>query len=340
MSTPIISEANTSETRTSATGISATGASRYRTGLPQLSDQLFLTDGGLETCLIFHDGIDLPHFAAYPLLETSDGRATLRRYLDPFLRCAREANVGFVIETPTWRANADWGKLLGHNAAALDRLNRVAIREAVEARTDAALTSPVVISGLIGPRGDGYVADTTTSPEQAAKYHSAQINTFADTAADLVTAITMTNSPEAIGIALAASAASIPVVLGFTVETDGRLPSGETLEDAIQAVDEATNAGPAYYMINCAHPTHFASILKPDAPWTARIRGLRANASTMSHAELDVATELDDGDPNDLAIRCQVLRDQICTLNVFGGCCGTDARHIEAMAKALRVNNS
>ena len=319
---------------------SATNTSQYRTALPHLTDQVFLTDGGLETCLIFHEGIDLPHFAAYPLLETSEGRATLRRYLDPFLACAREANTGFVIETPTWRANADWGMLLGHDAAALDRLNRVAIDEAVQIRTDAALLSQVLVSGLIGPRGDGYVADTATTPAQAALYHSAQINTLADTAADLVTAITMTNSPEAIGIAQAASDASIPVVLGFTVETDGRLPSGETLENAILAVDDATNAGPAYYMINCAHPTHFASILKPDAPWTARIRGLRANASTMSHAELDVATELDDGDPNDLAIRCRVLSDQLPSINVFGGCCGTDARHIEAIAKALKPNSS
>ena len=307
----------------------------YRHALPQLDDRMFLTDGGIETCLIFHDGIDLPYFAAYPLLEHDEGRNALRNYLSPYLECARDAGTGFVIETPTWRANADWGRLLDHDADALDRINRIAVDEALRMRNEAALEMPVVISGLIGPRGDGYVADTAMSPDEACDYHRAQVSTFADTEADLVTAITMTNTDEAIGLALAARDAAIPIVLGFTVETDGRLPSGATLGDAINTVDDATDAGPAYYMINCAHPTHFASVLDPEARWVARIRGVRANASTMSHAELDEATELDAGDPQDLAVRYRVLRDQLPTLNVFGGCCGTDVRHIAAIAQAI-----
>ncbi len=308
----------------------------YRHHLPQLDGGLFLTDGGIETTLVFHDGLDLPHFAAYPLLHSAQGRARLRDYLSPYLDIARNADAGFVIETPTWRANADWGSRLGHDAATLDATNHTAIAEAARLRDEAALPTPVVISGLIGPRGDGYVADTAMSPEQACTYHHAQIATFADSDADLVTAITMTNTDEATGLAMAARALDMPIVLGFTVETDGRLPSGDTLGHAIESVDNSTDAWPAYYMINCAHPTHFASILEPDASWSSRLHSIRANASMMSHAELDEATDLDEGDPHDLASRYRVLRDRLPWMNVFGGCCGTDARHIKAIASALR----
>lgn len=308
---------------------------RYRHALPQLDGGMFLTDGGIETSLIFDHGVDLPLFAAYPLLDTDEGRAALDRYLAPFLDVARRHGTGFVIETPTWRANADWGAHLGHDAAELDRLNRLAVSSAVATRDAAGLDGPVLISGLIGPRGDGYVAGDLMSRDEAADYHGAQIATFADTEADLVTAITMTNVGEAIGIVDAAAARDMPVVIGFTVETDGRLPSGDSLADAIAAVDEATDRWAAYYMVNCAHPTHFVDVLDPSAPWTTRIRSVRANASTMSHAELDEAEELDAGDPHDLAARYGALREMLPQLNVVGGCCGTDHHHVAAIAHAL-----
>jgi S-methylmethionine-dependent homocysteine/selenocysteine methylase len=308
---------------------------RYRTALPQLHGEVFLTDGGIETSLIFDQGLDLPLFAAYPLLDTEEGRAALDTYLGPFLEVARRHGTGFVIETPTWRANADWGAQLGHDASELDRFNRLAVSVAAATRDVAALDAPVLISGLIGPRGDGYVPGDLMSAEEAAAYHSAQIATFADTEADLVTAITMTNVQEATGIVAAAAARDMPVVIGFTVETDGRLPSGDSLGDAITAVDAATDGWAAYYMVNCAHPTHFVDVLDPDAPWTARIRSVRANASTMSHDELNEAEELDSGDPDDLAARYLSLREMLPRINVVGGCCGTDHHHVAAIANAL-----
>lgn len=308
---------------------------RYRTALPQLHGDVFLTDGGIETSLIFDQGLDLPLFAAYPLLDTEEGRAALDRYLGPFLEVARRHGTGFVIETPTWRANADWGAQLGHDASELDRINRLAVSLAAATRDAAGIEAPVLISGLIGPRGDGYVPGELMTADEAAEYHGCQIATFADTDADLVTAITMTNVAEAIGIVAAAAALEMPVVIGFTVETDGRLPSGDSLADAITAVDAATDGWAAYYMVNCAHPTHFVDVLDPSAPWTTRIRSVRANASTMSHDELNEAEELDAGDPQDLAARYLSLREMLPRINVVGGCCGTDHHHVAAIAEVL-----
>ena len=149
--------------------------------------------------------------------------------------------------------------------------------------------TPFVISGCIGPQGDGYAPDELLSAEAAESYHSVQIATFAETAADMVTAITMTYAAEAVGILRASSNSGLPAAISFTVETDGRLPSGQALGEAIDQVDRETEHAAAYFMINCAHPTHFEHVLEPDAPWVARVRGVRANASTKSHAELDEA---------------------------------------------------
>jgi S-methylmethionine-dependent homocysteine/selenocysteine methylase len=306
--------------------------------LAHLSEHVLLTDGGLETWLIFHRGIDLPDFAAYPLLDTADGRQVLRDYFTPYFETARATGFGFVIGTPTWRTNPDWGARLGHDAAALDAYNRLAVEEAARVREDAALDAPVVISGCLGPRGDGYVVETLMTPDEAREYHRAQIASFAATEADLVTAMTITSVEEATGLVLAARDEGMPIVLSFTVETDGRLPSGTSLADAVTDVDAATDGYAAYFMVNCAHPTHFADVLDPDGTWTRRVRAVRANASMRSHAELDEAPDLDEGDPADLAARTRILRDELPWLSIFGGCCGTDERHLDAMARALTAS--
>jgi S-methylmethionine-dependent homocysteine/selenocysteine methylase len=308
---------------------------KYRNALPQLSDRLFITDGGIETSLIYLDGFELPMFAAFDLLKNEEGMKGLRDYYVRYASIAHQLGLGFVLESPTWRANPDWANALGYSAAQLTRINDKAINLMVDLRREFETErSPMVISGCIGPRGDGYEPRAKMSADEAFEYHAFQADIFADSDADMVTAITMNYVEEAIGVARAAAAVGIPSAISFTVETDGHLPTGQSLEDAIAEVDDATGAAPAYFMINCAHPTHFENVVKTDASWQSRLRGLRANASQCSHAELDNATELDSGNPDELAKQYLELRRKLRSLNVLGGCCGTDNRHIERIAFA------
>lgn len=304
---------------------------KYRHRLPQLDGRLFLTDSGMETTLVFHEGFELPCFAAFDLFRDERGVQVMRDYYRHHAGIALDRGVGFILESPTWRSNPDWAEKLGYSPAELDQANRQGIelmcRIRAEMETD---DSPMVISGCIGPRGDGYDPAEVMSVDGATAYHQRQIQVFAETDADLVTAITMTNVPEAIGITRAAQAHDMPVVISFTVETDGRLPTGESLKEAITAVDADTNQGPTYYMINCAHPSHFQGVLEDEA-WMGRIRALRGNASKLSHAELDEAETLDSGDPVAFGRENRALRDRFPHINVLGGCCGTDHRHIEQL---------
>jgi S-methylmethionine-dependent homocysteine/selenocysteine methylase len=308
---------------------------KYRTNLPQLSNDLFITDGGIETTLIFREGLDLPDFAAFDLLKHNAGEQALQKYFRTYATLARNYQVGLILESATWRANPDWGTKLGYDSIALADMNRRAIALLHDIRQTYETTqNQMVISGCIGPRGDGYIPADAMTADEAQEYHQAQIETFQSADVDLVTAITMNYAEEAIGIARAARAAGMPVVISFTVETDGKLPTGQTLKAAIDQVDVATDSAPAYYTINCAHPTHFAEVLAPSESWVERIRGIRANASTKSHAELNESTTLDDGNPEELGSQYRELLNRFPHINVLGGCCGTDRRHIEAICKA------
>lgn len=310
----------------------------YRRDLPQAGGCLFLTDGGLETTLIFHEGIELPCFAAFDLLKDETGTATLRRYFERYIAIAKQQRTGFVLESPTWRANPDWGRRIGYDERALAEANRRAVVLMERLRTAHESSScPMVISGNIGPRGDGYQPDLKMTVDAARTYHGVQIEIFAATAVDLVSAFTINYVEEAIGIVEAARAHNMPVVISFTVETDGRLPTGDTLVEAIERTDSETDGYTAYYMINCAHPTHFETVLTEPAGWAGRIGGLRANASCRSHAELDQAEDLDDGNPAELGGQYRRLRERFPALTVLGGCCGTDHRHIAAIAGTCRM---
>jgi homocysteine S-methyltransferase len=311
---------------------------RYRHGLPQLRNSLFLTDGGLETTLVFHDGRELPYFAAFSLLRDKTGIELLRDYFERYARLARSRGLGVVLEAPTWRASADWGAKLGYDAVGLADANRTAIGLLLEVRERMETpATPIVISGNLGPRGDGYRPDMRMSVNQARRYHAAQIATFAATDADMIAAFTMNYVEEALGIALEAREYRMPLALSFTVETDGRLPSGQPLAEAIERVDEDSNDYPVYYMINCAHPSHFTSVLDELGAKAARIRGVRANASRRSHAELDASTELDSGNPRELGADYRKLMRKLPALSVVGGCCGTDHRHVAEIADALQA---
>ncbi|MFI0843726.1 homocysteine S-methyltransferase family protein [Mesorhizobium sp. IMUNJ 23232] len=308
--------------------------SKYRHDLPQLKGGLFLSDGGMETQLIFLESVDLPHFASYVLLESEEGRARLKRYYEHYLGIAARRNVGFLLESATWRANPDWAAKIGHDAEDLKRINTASIRLLEELREKWETPEmPCVISAAIGPRGDGYKADRMEADE-AESYHAAQIETLAGTNADMVSAFTMNNHNEAIGIARAAKKIGMPCMISFTVETDGKLVTGMTLGDAVNAVDDATGGAPAYYMINCAHPTHFSLALAAGESWIERVRGVRANASARSHQELDESDTLDAGDPIDLGRRYQALRRDFPGMRILGGCCGTDHRHVAAICEA------
>jgi homocysteine S-methyltransferase len=307
---------------------------RYRQALPQLAGSLLATDGGMETTLLFHDGFELPCFASFPLLETDDGRAALARYYDPYLALARERRIGFVLESATWRASPRWGAELGYSVDRLAEANRRAISfvEAIRDREEEP-GRPFPISGAVGPEGDAYDPDRHLTVDEAEEYHAWQIGVLADTAADVVTALTLTHAEEALGIARAATAAGIPVAISFTVETDGRLPSGQPLAEAIEQVDEDGTSRVAYFMVNCAHPTHVLPMLERSGPWE-RVGGIRANASAKSHAELDAAEELDEGDPDDFARLHATLRERLPNVRVVGGCCGTDHRHVTGAVDA------
>jgi homocysteine S-methyltransferase len=313
-----------------------TTRAKYRGRLPQLDGRPFLTDGGLETTLVFHEDWDLPNFEAFTLLDSDRGRDALRAYFNRYVPMALAAGAGFVLESPTWRATPDWGAKVGYDRDALVGNNQAAIAFLLTIRDRYETpSSPMVVSGAIGPRGDGYDPGTIMSREEAAAYHAFQISIFRDAGADLVTAFTMTNTNEATGIAQAAKAAGMPCVISFTVETDGRLPTGQNLGDAVATVDAATAKGPAYYIINCAHPTHFDHVLDARSSWVKRVRGLRANSSRCSHAELDESPVLDAGDPIQLGKEYAAILRRLPHINVLGGCCGTDHRHVACISEAL-----
>jgi homocysteine S-methyltransferase len=309
---------------------------KHRRSLPQLSSPtVMLSDSGMETDLIFHEGFDLPLFASFTLLDDEVGMDALRDYYRRHVQVARDAHVGFLFEAPTWRASIVWARQLGLDEAAVADVNRRAIDLMVKIRDEAEeMREPLVISGLIGPRDDAYNPAQLMSVDEAEGYHTAQIETLAGTQADLITALTLTYAAEGAGIARAALKARMPVVISFTVETDGALPDGSSLSDAIATVDHSTDAYPAYYGINCAHPSHFLGVLDAGEGWSSRIKMIRANASRCSHAELDEAEILDDGDPEELGREYAEIRSRFPQINVLGGCCGTDVRHVRSIARA------
>ncbi len=300
-------------------------------------DTVVVTDAGLETWLVFDKGVELPSFAAYPLAGTSDGRALLAEYYAHYVGIAGRTGAACLLEAATWRANPDWAATLGHDRTALAELIAAAVAVPESFRSSWRGPGPLLVGGVVGPRGDGYRIDDAMTAEEACDYHSFQIGVMADTSIDLATAMTICYVDEAVGIVRAARAHALPVVISFTLETDGRLPSGMTLGEAIEATDSATDGYVTHYMVNCAHPTHFAAVLDAAAGWSGRLRGVRANASTLSHQELDEMEVLDAGNPVDLAQWYVALRDGLPQLHVIGGCCGTDHRHVEAIASAFAV---
>jgi S-methylmethionine-dependent homocysteine/selenocysteine methylase len=286
----------------------------------------WVTDGGLETDLLFQRGIDLPEFASFPLVRNPATAEVLASYYRDYAVIAQAAGAGLVLESPTWRANADWGRQLGYDATELDAVNREAVQ--LLRRIAAGLDLPAVhIAGVVGPQGDGYIA-AGRNADAAAEYHAAQVSTLTDAGVDFVHAMTLSEPAEAIGVIRAARQSGATVAVSFTVETDGQLPDGTPLRDAVAQVDEV--AAPDWFGINCAHPTHIRGALD-GGEWQHRLRSYRPNASTLTHAELDVMEELDTGDRDLLVRASRELRELVPSLSIVGGCCGTDATHVAAL---------
>lgn len=296
------------------------------------SSKPFISDGGMGTHLIFHEGAEMPLFASFVLLDNTEGREMLRRYTTPYFDLAQEAGRGFVLGTPTWRANGGWGPKLGLDDAGIRAVNRRAMAFARDLRDAHPWREHILIEGVVGPAGDGYAPEQLLSPLEAANLHNAQLETFAEEGVDIASAFTITHPGEAIGMVSRARELGLPFALSFTVETDGRLPTGQDLESALGEVESATNGYCRYYGINCAHPEHFVDQLP--SGWLNRIGMIRPNASRRSHAELDEATELDDGDPDEFGALYAAMAKYLLGLRVIGGCCGSDMRHIKAVLAA------
>jgi S-methylmethionine-dependent homocysteine/selenocysteine methylase len=294
----------------------------------------FIGDGGLETTMIFQRGIELPEFASFQLLDDERGRAALRDYYEGYIDLAAANAVGFTLDTPTWRASRNWGERLGRTEGEIGELNRAAVEFGLRLREERGDEVPILVCGALGPEGDAYRPARFLGPDEAATYHADQVAALAAAGADIVSAYTLSYVDEAIGIVRAASAAGLPVSISFTVETDGRLPDGEALGAAIERLDRETDAAAEYLMVNCAHPSHFGPQLAGGDGWRERVVGIRANASRRSHAELDASPDLDPGDPDQLASEYRALVEALPSLSLFGGCCGTDTRHVAAICSA------
>jgi len=309
--------------------------SLYRSALPQLSGSLFLADGGIETDLIFNRGIEIREFAAHTLLSDPASREQVAAYFRPFLTLAADCGAGYILDSQTWKAHLHWADSLRATAAELREANLDSISFIAGIRKEFADQSkPIVLNGIIGPTSDAYAPEARLTSDQARHYHAQQIGWLAETEVDMVTATTFPHVDEAIGFVQAAGEAEIPAVVSFTVETDGRLPTGVPLADAVRRVDDATDGAAAYFMVNCAHPDHFFHVLG-DEDWARRIRGLRCNASRLSHAELDACETLGDGEPSEFGSQYRSILERLPWINVLGGCCGSDLRHVTEVARSV-----
>lgn len=293
-------------------------------------DRTWIAWTGMETDLIFNHGVDLPHFAAFPMIDETEGRARLRGYAEALIGIGRDTGAGIILDTPTWMANPDRAAPLGYAADDLARVTAEAVallREMAATHLDVSTR----ISVQIGPQGDGYQPGMAAA-EASAAYHGPQVRAAAEAGADMVSAYTLGAAGEAIGIARAAEEAGIPALIAFTVETDGRLADGTLLSEAVQRLAGA--AEPAAIMVNCAHPEHIAEAFD-GGEWEAHLAGIVANASRQSHAELDACETLDDGDPEELGAQLAALQRSHPGLRVLGGCCGTDLRHLREIARQV-----
>jgi S-methylmethionine-dependent homocysteine/selenocysteine methylase len=304
--------------------------------LPQIAGHGMASGYGNETWLQYVDGFELRHFCAFELLDDPRGRVCMTDYHRKIVEAAVANGFGVINEGIHYRASRDWGALIGYSRDGLEEINIRGIEFYRDfAREYGSPETPMIVGGCIGPRGDAYETGRLPDAAEAEDYHSEQIATFMKAGADMVTAATFSGVEEAIGLTRAASAAGMPVAVSFFARTKGgRLEGGETLEEAIAAVDAATDNVPLYYMVNCSHPAEFEPGLTP-GDWTQRLGGFMPNAVAMETLTLCSLGHLEDGDPKELGGQMADLAKRYPHVNVWGGCCGTDGRHIGEITKQV-----
>ena len=289
---------------------------------PGLAGRLMTSGGGFETWMQYVDGFTLRHFCGFELLNDARGITCLRDYQRKIIEAAVANGFGVINEGLHYRASRDWGELIGFSKEALEDINIRGIEFYRElGREYDSPDTPMLVGGVIGPRGDAYNVGRTPDAAEAEDYHSEQILTFSSV-------------QEAIGLVRAAKAAGMPVIVSFIAANGGRLQGGETLQQAITLVDAATGSGPDYYMINCTHPTEFEQGLTP-GDWTTRLGGFMPNAVAMETLDLCKLGHLEDGDPAELGHQMADLARRFPHINVWGGCCGTDGRHIGQITRQV-----
>ncbi|MDX6699650.1 MAG: homocysteine S-methyltransferase [Solirubrobacteraceae bacterium] len=298
---------------------------------------LHLTEGGQETELMYKHGHELPEFAMYPLLDDPRALADLTDMYTRYLEVAAAHGFVAVMGGLDYRASPDWASKLGISSDGLAEFQLRSIEFLRDvARPFQGQVPRILIAGIVGPRGDAYGRDRTITAAEAEEYHGVQIETLSRAGVDLVSAMTFNNVPEGVGLARAAAKAGLPLSLSFMVDPAGRLLTGPTLKDAVEAVDEqAGDARPDFYGINCSHPIEFEPALV-DGPWLQRIRSLRPNASMAEKQALCQIGHLEAGDPEALGAHMGALARRLPHIDVWGGCCGTWDDHLRAIARRLR----
>ena len=305
---------------------------------PRLHRKFYLTEGGTETEILYKWGFELPEFAMFPLLDNPEADAVIRNIYRRYFDVAEARDTGLLILGHDYRASPDWGKKLGYSPDALAKMQRRTIRFLADMRAEyKGRVTDAYIAGCIGPRGDAYGTGGDITAAQAEDYHSVQLTTLKDTDADMAIAMTFNNIPEAVGVIRAATALAIPVGISLTLTTDSRLRSGPTLREAVETIDERTDGGAAWFGTNCAHPLEFEPALADDGPWTDRLRYIRPNAVKMEQVALCKLGHLEDGDPVELGQQMGEVARRFPLADILGGCCGTDERHLDEIAKNVNT---
>ncbi|MBW2409401.1 MAG: homocysteine S-methyltransferase family protein [Deltaproteobacteria bacterium] len=295
---------------------------------------VILTEGAVIERLRRDPAVELdPYIANAGLIYDQAGKQAMTRIYRQYIDIASRYRLPMIVSAPTWRASSERINKSAYSGRetmvkdCADFINR--IRQDVSQSADC-----IYIAGLIACRGDSYEPREALTADKAEAYHRLQAQELAHAGVDFILAATLPAVSEALGIAAALSQCAIPYSLSFVIRSDGRVLDGTPLQAAIEKIDAAVNPGPLFYQINCVHPAIFRKAIEQSEPGFDRLLGLQANTSEKSPEELDGLGYLDTSEPEEFAESMLALHTHF-GLKIIGGCCGTDHRHIEEIAKRL-----